>query len=98
MPDNRGLMGHGLGKSFKRRPVLRDVSVSLQRGEVVGLSNVFVPEPGAATYWAECVGMLLDLFPGLPIVGYESGAELALAQTLGFEALHPLRVWQTLRP
>ena len=35
--DNRGLVGHGLGKSFKRRPVLRDVSVSLQRGEVVGL-------------------------------------------------------------
>jgi lipopolysaccharide export system ATP-binding protein len=35
--DNHGLVGHGLGKSFKRRPVLRDVSLSLQRGEVVGL-------------------------------------------------------------
>jgi lipopolysaccharide export system ATP-binding protein len=35
--DNRGLIGHGIGKSFKRRPVLRDVSVSVQRGEVVGL-------------------------------------------------------------
>src|SRR5690348_10409843 len=35
--DNRGLVGHGLGKSFKRRPVLRDVNVALQRGEVVGL-------------------------------------------------------------
>jgi lipopolysaccharide export system ATP-binding protein len=35
--DNRGLVGQGLGKSFKRRPVLRDVSVSVQRGEVVGL-------------------------------------------------------------
>src|SRR5437764_13359127 len=35
--DNRGLLGHGLGKSFKRRPVLRDVNVSVQRGEVVGL-------------------------------------------------------------
>jgi lipopolysaccharide export system ATP-binding protein len=33
----RGLAGRGLGKSFKRRPVLRDVSVSVQRGEVVGL-------------------------------------------------------------
>ena len=33
----RGLVGRGLGKSFKRRPVLSDVSVSLQRGEVVGL-------------------------------------------------------------
>jgi lipopolysaccharide export system ATP-binding protein len=35
--DNRGLIGQALGKSFKRRPVLRDVNVSVQRGEVVGL-------------------------------------------------------------
>jgi lipopolysaccharide export system ATP-binding protein len=35
--DNRGLLGRGLGKSFKRRPVLRDVNISVQRGEVVGL-------------------------------------------------------------
>ena len=36
-PIGRGLAGHGLGKSFKRRPVLRDVSLAVQRGEVVGL-------------------------------------------------------------
>ena len=35
--DNPGLIGRGLGKSFKRRPVLRGVNVSVQRGEVVGL-------------------------------------------------------------
>src|SRR5258706_7185652 len=35
--DNRGLIGYGLGKSFKKRPVLRDVSISVQRGEAVGL-------------------------------------------------------------
>jgi lipopolysaccharide export system ATP-binding protein len=35
--DNQGLVGRGLGKSFKRRSVLRDVNVSVQRGEVVGL-------------------------------------------------------------
>ena len=35
--DNNGLTGRGLGKSFKRRVVLRDVNVSVQRGEVVGL-------------------------------------------------------------
>ena len=35
--DNRGLVAHNLGKSFKKRPVLRDVSLSLQRSEVVGL-------------------------------------------------------------
>ena len=34
---DQGLRGEGLGKSFKRRPVLRAVNVSVQRGEVVGL-------------------------------------------------------------
>ena len=32
-----GLIARNLGKSFKQRPVVRDVSVSVQRGEAVGL-------------------------------------------------------------
>lgn len=32
-----GLAAHRLGKSFKKRPVLRDVSLYVQRGEAVGL-------------------------------------------------------------
>jgi lipopolysaccharide export system ATP-binding protein len=35
--DNRGLAAANLGKSFKKRPVLRSVNVSVQRGEAVGL-------------------------------------------------------------
>ncbi|MDB5364715.1 MAG: export transporter ATP-binding protein [Rhodospirillales bacterium] len=35
--DNAGLVARHLGKRFKRRPVLRDVSVAVQRGEAVGL-------------------------------------------------------------
>jgi lipopolysaccharide export system ATP-binding protein len=35
--DNAGLRAISLGKSFRRRPVLRDVSVAVQRGEAVGL-------------------------------------------------------------
>jgi len=31
------LVAEKIGKSFKKRPVLRDVSISLQRGEIVGL-------------------------------------------------------------
>jgi lipopolysaccharide export system ATP-binding protein len=34
---NSGLAAHNLGKSFKKRPVLRDVNVAVQRGEAVGL-------------------------------------------------------------
>jgi lipopolysaccharide export system ATP-binding protein len=35
--DNAGLAAHNLSKSYRQRPVLRDVSVSVQRGEAVGL-------------------------------------------------------------
>jgi lipopolysaccharide export system ATP-binding protein len=35
--DNRGLVAANLGKSFRKRPVLRDVKVGVQRGEAVGL-------------------------------------------------------------
>ncbi|MCW5751950.1 MAG: LPS export ABC transporter ATP-binding protein [Alphaproteobacteria bacterium] len=33
----QGLAAHHIGKRFKSRPILRDVSLSLQRGEAVGL-------------------------------------------------------------
>jgi lipopolysaccharide export system ATP-binding protein len=35
--DNPGLVASNLGKRFKKRPVVRDVSVSVRRGEAVGL-------------------------------------------------------------
>ena len=35
--ENHGLIALNLGKSYKQRPVLREVSLSVQRGEVVGL-------------------------------------------------------------
>ena len=35
--DNVGLAATNIGKSFKKRPVLRGVSLALQRGEAVGL-------------------------------------------------------------
>ena len=35
--ENCGLIALNLGKSYKQRPVLREVSLSVQRGEVVGL-------------------------------------------------------------
>src|ERR1700675_499870 len=32
-----GLIARGVGKTYRRRPVVRNVSVSLNRGEAVGL-------------------------------------------------------------
>jgi lipopolysaccharide export system ATP-binding protein len=35
--ENTGLSAYNLGKQYRKRPVLRDVSLRLQRGEAVGL-------------------------------------------------------------
>ena len=35
--DNPGLVAHNLGKQFKKRPVVRDVSIKVDRSEAVGL-------------------------------------------------------------
>lgn len=35
--DNQGLLARNIGKRFKKRPVLRDVTLTVQRGEAVGL-------------------------------------------------------------
>ena len=37
LPGSGGLQATGLGKRYKKRPVVRNVSLSLQRGEAVGL-------------------------------------------------------------
>ena len=37
MADNQGLVIKNLGKRYKKRPVVRDISMTVQRGEAVGL-------------------------------------------------------------
>jgi lipopolysaccharide export system ATP-binding protein len=37
VPGGAGLTAHTVGKTYKRRPVVRNVSVTLRRGEAVGL-------------------------------------------------------------
>lgn len=61
--------------------------------DVVGLSNVFVPPADPVAFWAGCVAMAQERFSRLPMVGYEQGPELAIAQEIGFEMLQPLKVW-----
>src|SRR5262249_10636361 len=67
----------------------------LNRGaDVVGLSNIF--GSNIDMVWRNLVAMAGEIFPGLPLVGYEHGDELAAAHQAGFETIGPLRVW-TLR-
>jgi hypothetical protein len=75
---------------------------------VTGISNVFrtglpgeVPSPGPlspatlspATLWRSAVPAVAALRPGLPVVGYEHGEDLAAARAAGGRVLGPLRVW-----
>jgi len=60
---------------------------------VVGWSNVFLPDERTEAFRAGCVAAAMDVFPDLPLVGYEHGADLAAAQTLGFNQIGPLRIW-----
>jgi len=68
-------------------------AVASRAAEAVGLSNVFVPAEASRQFRSGCVARAVDAFPGLPLVGYEAGAELADMQAIGFEAVGPLTVW-----
>ncbi|HLN24950.1 MAG TPA: LPS export ABC transporter ATP-binding protein [Patescibacteria group bacterium] len=57
-PDNStGLVAANIGKRFKRRPVLRDVSVRVQRGEAVGLLG---PNGAGKTTCFYCITGLIN--------------------------------------
>jgi len=69
-------------------------AIGNRSADVIGWSNVFVRQ---GCDLVECVAgslrMLSENFPGLPVVGYETGDALRGALSSGFEAIGPLRVW-----
>jgi hypothetical protein len=67
-------------------------AIANRSGDVVGVSNVFA-HPDAERSWAGCLITIINAFPGLPLVGYERGDELEIAERLGFTAVGPLQVW-----
>jgi hypothetical protein len=60
---------------------------------LVGVSNVVADSDDAPAVWRDLVTLAAATFPGLPLVGYESGAELKAARKAGFELGDPLRLW-----
>jgi hypothetical protein len=60
---------------------------------VVGLSNVVAEAADAVAVWRSLILLSAQTFPRLPLVGYESGGELAAALDAGFEIGDPLRIW-----
>jgi hypothetical protein len=63
------------------------------QADILGHSNVFAGRGEASPIHAGMVREARRLFPGEPIVGYESGDDLENALALGFSALGPLRIW-----
>jgi len=66
-------------------------------GGVVGLSNVVAEAADAVAVWRSLILLASRTFPRLPMVGYESGNELAAALDAGFEIGDPLRIWVSAR-
>jgi hypothetical protein len=65
----------------------------LNRGaDVVSLSNLFGSQMDRV--WRSLIAMAGESFPGLPLVGYELGHDLAATKLAGFETMGPLRIWR----
>lgn len=58
-----------------------------------GVANLFSTGSPQDQLWTGMRRALADLYPHLPIVGYEQGASLAAARLAGFHVLGTLRIW-----
>jgi hypothetical protein len=67
--------------------------IANRTGEVIGVSNLFLPEGAGLTERASAVAAAGRAFPGLALVGYERDQDLSEMLALGFQSIGPLRVW-----
>jgi hypothetical protein len=68
-------------------------AIAFTAGGVTGISNVFKSGIADGPLWAGAIRAVARVRPGLPIVGYERGEDLAAARRAGSTILGPLRVW-----
>lgn len=68
-------------------------AIACRTDGVVGVSNLFGLGAATAQLWPGCLRAVHDLHPGLPVVGYASGAAAEGAVRHGFTPVGPLRVW-----
>lgn len=73
--------------------VLVGGAVGNRSADAVGISNVFATTGEDDRVWAGAVDAISARFPGLPLAGYEAGADLATARRAGFVSTGALRVW-----
>jgi hypothetical protein len=65
--------------------------IANRSADCIGLSNSFA-EGATAQTSAEAAGAVAAIAGPLPVVGYESGTDLAFALAAGFEEVGPLRI------
>ncbi len=68
-------------------------AIGNRTGDVVGVSNLFLPARDGERLRAYCVAGVMDAFPSLPLVGYDAGEDAVAMRGLGFEDVGPLRIW-----
>ncbi|WP_416069284.1 hypothetical protein [Streptomyces buecherae] len=68
-------------------------AVASRSDQVVGVSNVFGLDGGPDAAWPGALDAVRELFPTLPVVGYEQDEDLTVAVRHGFEPVGPLRIW-----
>ncbi|MFF3641229.1 hypothetical protein [Streptomyces sp. NPDC002564] len=68
-------------------------AVAYPAASVIGVSNLFTADAGPDAAWRSCLAATDRLWPGVPVVGYEHGDDLAAALRQGFAPVGPLRVW-----
>lgn len=64
-----------------------------QTGAFIGLTCSFFPPTQRVSLHQELLTVLDAWYPSRPVLGYESGDDLAESKALGFRELGPLRVW-----
>ncbi|WP_223279342.1 hypothetical protein [Streptomyces sp. SDr-06] len=92
----RGLLaepGHTFLAARDARGEVVAGAVASRSGDVVGISNLYAVDGDQDAAWAGCLATAAHLWPGLPVVGYESGEDLDAALRAGFTPAGPLRVW-----
>jgi hypothetical protein len=73
---------------------LRAGAVLNHSSGLVGISNLFaIDNSDIAAAWSSAITAAANHFPGLPLIGYEHGDDLAHALAGGFTTLGPLRIW-----
>ncbi|SNT68630.1 LPS export ABC transporter ATP-binding protein [Paracoccus seriniphilus] len=73
--DGDGLQVHGLRKSYRKRPVIHDVSVSLKRGEVVALLG---PNGSGKTTCFYCIAGLVPPDAGQVLIDGQDATRLPM--------------------